>query len=319
MYYPILRGKQNELLALRDCADRIGATSIYPVIEPVRDLATGGGSLRRCLDSLLTAGAPVAVIINPSVGEYAADIQATRTLLSIIDELDPDNTGVAAGVNLDSGGNLDAVVDELVGKAPRPHVYVHTSGAVVPDQALSRLATLGSDATHLAAERSRVRRHPAFARPGARVAKLEDTFERADSNAAYRDCEPYQFTDWNVYYSDDGYVGYADFATIGATYSTSGFTPRAVAIHLTYLNRDDSTIWIQHFVSQADRNTMANVAAKFEEAVTKLVHFADNQGLDNPAIGEFRRLLEAGQFPGLGVIKRLSLINHLYVAGDPVV
>jgi hypothetical protein len=316
MYYPLLRGKQYELLALRECAGRLASTSILPVIEPVRDLATNSGSIWRCLTSLREAEATVAVIINPRVGEYSGDPDATRAILRLIHEVDPDNRNITIATILDGEDSATEAVNALLdaAAATRPHVYLHgPAGARESD--LQTLQALASDVTHIAEEKSRVRRYASFSRNGARVAKLSDPFQKADRNSEYRDCVAYPFTDWNVYHSDDGYVGYSDYATIGAPYSTSGFTPRAVAIHLTYTNKDDGTIWIQHFVSQTDRETMANVAAKFAEALEKLVAFADAEGLENPALTAFRAMHASGQFPGLGVIKKLSLVNHLHVAG----
>lgn len=48
MYFPYLRGKQFELLALREIAPRLGyAQCVTPIIEPVR--APSDSGLDRCL------------------------------------------------------------------------------------------------------------------------------------------------------------------------------------------------------------------------------------------------------------------------------
>jgi hypothetical protein len=39
MYYPILRGKLNELLAIRELSE-LGLKNFTPVIEPVKNLCT---------------------------------------------------------------------------------------------------------------------------------------------------------------------------------------------------------------------------------------------------------------------------------------
>ena len=52
-------------------------------------------------------------------------------------------------------------------------------------------------------------------------------------------------------------------------------------------------------------------AVPFEEALKKLVEWCDTKKLDTWAIDEFRKLRSNGHFPGLGVIKKLSILNHL--------
>lgn len=313
MYYPILRGKQYELLALRECTDLLSTSPITPVIEPVRDLARSTGSVWRCLEALGSAQARACVIVNPAVGEYVNDAATAPTVLDMLDGIDPSGR-MAIGIRVDPRLQASTLARSLSTRTKRPHIYIHTTERV-DTPGLAGLTQRASSITHIAPERSRVRRYPSFGDDSG-VAKFEDGFKRAERNSDYRDCDPYQFTDWNRYYGDDGYIGYSDYATIGEAYIEGGFTPRAVAIHLTYTHPDDSTIWIQHFVSQNGADSISNIKGKFAEAVAKLALFADRQSLKNPAIDEFRRLHERGQFAGLGVIKKLSLINHLYVAAD---
>lgn len=68
MYYPILRGKQFELIALRELAANISPELIRPVIEPVRgNLAP----LHKTIEALNKSGIKPLVIINPSIGDFS--------------------------------------------------------------------------------------------------------------------------------------------------------------------------------------------------------------------------------------------------------
>src|SRR5690348_5838553 len=68
MYFPYLRGKQFELLALRELAPRLGREQqVTPIIEPVR--APGDSGIDRCLTSLLQVNLDFVLIANPTVGE----------------------------------------------------------------------------------------------------------------------------------------------------------------------------------------------------------------------------------------------------------
>ncbi|MCD7975822.1 MAG: sce7725 family protein [Tannerellaceae bacterium] len=67
MYYPYLRGKQFELLALRDFADDYGKTPfVSPIIEPVK---SGFNSMKLAIRTLMEKEMHFFLIINPQCGE----------------------------------------------------------------------------------------------------------------------------------------------------------------------------------------------------------------------------------------------------------
>jgi len=143
--------------------------------------------------------------------------------------------------------------------------------------------------------------------------KLSDPFPRRERNTDYVETEPRLFTDDNIYFADDGFAGFADYLTIGDGYSEGGSSPRAVVLHLTYKNdQDNGAIWIRHFWSDSNADT-ADTPGKFQEAVDKLVRWAMQNGLRNPSIEAFARYAREGSYPGLGMAKKLSIQNHLYV------
>ncbi|WP_125706534.1 sce7725 family protein [Lacticaseibacillus daqingensis] len=75
-YYPLIRGRQYDLLALTQLVKQLAPT-IIPVIEPVKDTP----SLARCVAAFSKAHHPLFVIQNPAVGQYGllAAPQATIT------------------------------------------------------------------------------------------------------------------------------------------------------------------------------------------------------------------------------------------------
>lgn len=107
------------------------------------------------------------------------------------------------------------------------------------------------------------------------------------------------YSDDHLYYKEDGYVAFSDYSVIGGEYVDGGFSPLAIAIHI---------------VSDSN-NDRLNPAKKFFEAVDKLVTWSKN--LDNKnrsyAIGQFEELNENNKYPGLGLIKRLSIMHHLEI------
>lgn len=65
-YYPLIRGRQFDLVALKDILAAGMSPSIIPIIEPVRDIV----ALPRVITAFARAKHPLYVITNPQVGSY---------------------------------------------------------------------------------------------------------------------------------------------------------------------------------------------------------------------------------------------------------
>ena len=67
MYFPILRGRQFELLALRECVNKgLLSNKIIPIVEPVKVSST----FTKTVDSFIRAEKSIAIIRNPQVGSW---------------------------------------------------------------------------------------------------------------------------------------------------------------------------------------------------------------------------------------------------------
>ena len=110
------------------------------------------------------------------------------------------------------------------------------------------------------------------------------------------------------YYLDDGYEGFSDYTTLPREFIDGGMLPYAIAIHLTY-KRNLGDIYIKHFVSDTNFD-QSNVQKKFFEAASKVKAFFSNRER-TPAIDELIKLVDDGKYPGLGVIKKLSIRGHM--------
>ena len=72
MYFPILRGRQFELLALRECVkENVLSNQIIPIVEPVKVSST----YIKTIDSFIEAKKPIAVIRNPQVGSWSKELE----------------------------------------------------------------------------------------------------------------------------------------------------------------------------------------------------------------------------------------------------
>ncbi|MEE1319505.1 MAG: sce7725 family protein, partial [Ruminococcus sp.] len=101
---------------------------------------------------------------------------------------------------------------------------------------------------------------------------------------------------------------------VGKEYSESGFAPYAVAIHIVYL-AEDKTLRIHHFVSDSN-NDISDPANKFYEALTKLVAWNKEKKLNTFAMQKFEDMYKNETYPGLGVVKKLSIMHHIELIGN---
>jgi len=146
--------------------------------------------------------------------------------------------------------------------------------------------------------------------------RLDNVFEKQQKNADFLNIPAHKFTEEHLYYEEDNYQGFADFTILPKEYIDGGSTPRAVAIHLTYINPDaEDQIWIRHFTSESN-DSIANVQGKFAEAAFKAVEFCDRLPLNNSATNELRTYFEETRYPGLGTVKKISIKNHLLVVSN---
>ena len=96
--------------------------------------------------------------------------------------------------------------------------------------------------------------------------------------------------------------------TLPKDFIDGGMLPYAIAIHLTY-KREQKDIYIKHFVSNTNFD-QSNVQKKFFEAASKVKSYFSNRER-TAAIDELIKLVDDERYPGLGVIKKLSIRSHI--------
>lgn len=312
MYHPYFRGKQFELIAIRESADLIASSSFIPIIEPVRESL---GGLEKALRSISDAGAQAIVVVNPRHGDHKENGESIAALL---DREYRENDAIQAGILLTSETSTEAAMAHLALHPAQGTALVHagyTEPRALADQLAEQLPDKVEALRHIFIDEQTnllYRRHfPA----GDRIL-VRDGFERK-KNADYQQVD--MFSDLHVTYPDRGMSGYGDFLTVGDSYSEGGGPAYAVAIHLSYIDPDkEDQMFIYHFKSDTN-DTPTDPAGKFSQALQKLITRLDsgNSNLtETTAIREFRDLYSRGHFPGLGYIKKLSIKHHLETLAD---
>lgn len=306
MYFPFLRGRQFELLALRDLLDggRL-SLKVVPVIEPVR-LST---QLANLMELFAEKGRELVVICNPCIGEFPRDVQDAghaellvrfKSLLSSYLEL------LHVAYYMDD--TAEDAMDEF-GTAEEVYAICSSPDSVETYKRLS--ASFGSARVMAIDNRS-------VLRGIGRVDRilLADRFPRQDRNADYSRQEDEFFSDDHLFYRDEGFVGFSDYSVVGSDFSTVGFAPRAVAIHIVHFG-DDGKLMVRHFVSDSN-DDFRDPARKYGEAVAKLALWARTQGrvAETLGMGDFLSTAAAETYPGLGNVKRWSVSHHIELVGS---
>lgn len=303
MYYPYFRGKQFELLTIRETAGLLAQSGFVPIIEPVKE-ALGG--LERTLKAICDAAGRAIVIVNPNFGEHASD---GANITELLKEGFAEEDGICAGILLTDDMSIDdarAFHEEHRGHRP---VFVH-AGFGEPKSLADMLGDDLASSQHVFIEEHCGKLYWRHFRHSMRIL-LRDGFKRR-KNADYPPVE--QFSDLHVTFEEEGMNGFGDFLTVGDDYSEGGGPAYAVAIHLTYINPGkDDVMDVYHFLSTTN-NTPTDPAGKFGQALDKLIarlNSGHSHLFESSAIGEFRDLHAKKHFPGLGSVKKLSMKHHI--------
>lgn len=301
MYYPFLRGKQFELLALREFADKYAENcKVFPIIEPVKN---SFNSMKIALKKLQEKNVLYALILNPQNGELIGKaeiiLEELVELLSNTDKWIPTymvNTNAKGiGIHIQTKGYKNVMLicqDSVDSNNPEFLELIN-----LPE--ITKVL-ISNDNRSLKRKLDRL---------GKDVIRLDDKFKPQKRNADYVDIQEEYFTEEHRYYTEDRYSGFADYTVLSSDFSEGGRLPYAVAIHLTYEKNFDE-VWVRHFVSDTnDDNT--NIQGKFGEAAGKAVQFFEQIPYTNDSIAELAGYYRSEQYPGLGVLKKISIKNHL--------
>lgn len=307
-YYPYLRGKQYELLALREISE-VDSTGnvICPIIEPIKLSST----LKKTIEFLRDGHRPFLLVVNPEYGDLSdKPIEQTfNEIMAFIGDSVPDMSIAllyhvrTAELQGFLGDGKEQNVSLIVKKDPSETSILsgllarQDVNKVFIDESLSRSVR-------------RLMRNTA-----AEKITLANRFEVKAKNADYKNPEDEFFSDDHLYFEEDGFQGFSDYSTIGDDYKDSGFLPYAVAVHMTYLKEDD-VLWIHHFVSDSN-DDYNDVPRKLYEALTKMYHWYHAKGY--PHTRAFNQLMDYYQkeaFPGLGMLKKLSMLNHFEIISN---
>ncbi|OZI07803.1 hypothetical protein BWI93_12605 [Siphonobacter sp. BAB-5385] len=305
MYLPFLRSKQFELLALRDLSGLpLSPDKISPIIEPVKKDLKG---IQIAVGSLYKNKINVQIIVNPENGELKKD---KTIILDFINNLHRHGVkSVIPTYIINTENDFKNFKDTLYSNEYNTTGYsLIRLNQITSAEELKKI----TQSTNIIYNIIQVNHIFGLKRgyTAQNLAFLSDPFVKQKKNGDYQDFEDEFFSNDYLHYKSEGFCGFSDYLTIGSEFIEGGMLPYAVVIHLTYLDRTSKDIRIKHFLSDSNQDT-SDTAGKFYEALEKLINFVNAQGIDTVAVRQFKDYYQKGSFPGLGVIKKLSIMHHI--------
>lgn len=306
MYFPLIRGKQFELIALRDVSSQMAdSKKISPIIEPVKEAIS---VLEKTLNVFIHYNINFTIILNPIEGELKGNKQQIIAdfIKKNLNEYDNFQIGIYVKGEEDFKKQYQFAVDNNFHKS---------NFTLIHNEQLDNLEDINDFINNYSVSYNVINFDKVSKRYDRKfdrktVITLNDAFKQQNRNSDYSNNIDEFFSEEYLYFTEDGYAGFSDYLTIGESFSEGGFLPWAVVIHLTYPDQNKK-IRIGHFVSDSNEDTI-DIAGKFSEALSKLILFLSNYpDFQTSAISEFSDLYKKQHYPGLGTIKKLSVINHI--------
>lgn len=304
MYFPYLRARQFELIAVRDLVNEKKLNGqIMPVFEPVKktfnnlDLAHKVFQENNFYSYL---------IVNPFHGEAIGD---TNLFLDYISSLKKSSFLPAFHYTDNSQYILESIKTYNLSNC-----LIICLDNFSDEESLKGLCQNSKISHIMILEPNKYRSLDRFIKTLSKVyIRLDDVFEKQQKNADYLSISAHKLTEEHLYYTEENYQGFSDFTVLPREYIDGGSTPRAVVIHISYINiEEENQIWIRHFTSETN-DSIVNVQGKFAEATKKVISFCNYIGLNNSAIEELKNYYDDRKYPGLGTVKKISIKNHLLI------
>lgn len=309
MYCPFLRGRKFDLEALDDLAFRApnyNGGKILPIIEPVSSKPANLKTYR----SLVMKQIPFILISNPlSKGMTPVDVEA-----KLINGTLTGYEGYYIAFCISQQTTLTQVRQFVDRFQERKICFIHYSQPGESDSITPYVNSLKRISYNIFYIEGLTSRYvSSITTQGAKRISLADSFNKQETNAAYVNNTTEYFSDQHKTFKDAGFDGFGDFSIMGEAFDDKeGGLARAVVIHWTYINPDDGSIWIKHFVSD-NITGIENIPGKFGEAYAKLAAFKRSDPVHVNSLGCFflAQYGDKDEFPNLGPLKKHCIMHHI--------
>ncbi len=305
MYIPYLRGRQYELITIREMINNGKLSNkIVPLIEPVKLSST----LISTMKEAVKKEREIIVICNSEIEDFEDDFysdEKREEKESFLELLRSEfitkgfimNKNIEIDIAEYRSNNID-IENEKMAVICNNYDYIDK---------YQELFIQNKPKYTFIPENKRFRKKINY-----NIVLLEDRFKRRERNSDYLEKDDEFYSEDHLSYKDEDYIGFSDYSTIGEKFISGGFAPYAVAIHMLYFDKEKA-LRVHHFVSDSNLD-IKNPAKKFYEALKKLCDFKGKLE-ETKALEIFEEYFESQSYPGLGSLKKLSLMHHLELMG----
>lgn len=302
MYYPYLRGRQFELIALRQFALQRGENNnVIPIIEPVKSTFN---SMKLAIPKLIEGNVIFALILNPQVGAIEDNSQIVEELS---DKLEDKSTWIPTFIVKSNYNDITTLIDEY------ENVMLICSDIVDSSDEDFEKLIFSPKVKYIVSKENRTLKRK-LSGHGKLLIRLDDNFKAQKRNKDYLQIPEEKFSEEHMFYEEDGYQGFSDYTVLEGDFKEGGAAPYAVAIHLSF-RKANREIWVAHFTSTTN-DDRTNIQGKFAEAAEKAIAFLNEKHITNNATNELRTYFKERRYPGLGMVKKISIKNHLELVND---
>ncbi|PSW69479.1 hypothetical protein C9J41_21230 [Photobacterium sp. GB-50] len=307
MYFPFLRGKQNELLALRECAGKLSESGkVIPIIEPV---TKGLSPVLKCINTLCDKNVEHIIVFNSQNGDLG---KSTNKMTELVDEIKSQTQAQHFAFILNSSTKASEINDFLSSIDERKFSFIHNASFSDPKFLFSTSSSVNF-CHHIFINSNLSRSYKNQFSDFSRV-NITDCFRTVSKNSEYADPSHEFYTDLHLNYSADGFSGFGDYTTLSERFKSGGFQPYTAALHLTHEVDGTDEIWVRHFLSEVYDYPTSDQAGLIHEALPEMVAFI-NENKDyfsfSDAIKEIISIHDEGRSTNLGYMKKLAIKHHI--------
>jgi len=307
MYFTYLRAKQYDLAAIAELSeDVIQSESVVPIIEPV------GAIKPNQFKKIAEVNLPFVLVINPVVGDLASTKANPQIITPLVKGVYKGYKNYALGFTIQSKTTLDEVKQFIASFPNNKHAFIHFHSfkdanalAKIVAQDKQNKYNIFIDGLVGVAYVNQFNSSPAI------DILINDGFKKRRRNEDYP-AEDFFFDLHRLYKKEYNYDGFGDFTIIGAQHDTGGGPAYVVAIHLTDED-DEGDLVVRHFKSDSlTPPSPADPGGKFSQALERLkTHLDVSPHLDTSGTKEFEDLYDSEHYPGLGMVKKISIKHHI--------
>lgn len=307
MYFPFLRGKQNELLALRECVDKLSESGkVVPIIEPV---TKGFSPVLKCINTLCDKNVEHIIVFNSQNGDLG---KSPKQMTALVDEIKSKTQAQHFAFILNSSTKASEINDFLASIGERKFSFIHNASFSDP-KFLFSISSNVNFCHHIFIDSNVSRSYKQQFNDFSRV-NISDCFRSVSKNSEYADPNHEFYTDAHLTYITDGFSGFGDYTTLSERFKSGGFQPYTAALHLTHEVTGTGDIWVRHFLSKVYEYPTSDQAALIHEALPEMVAFI-NEFKDyfsfSEAIKEIIDIDNEGRSTNLGYMKKLAIKHHI--------